>query len=106
MMTARKNQLRTQAKEQESPDRAKPDAESEPQPTSIVEKLAVVDDENPEENHPPKGKRGRPSNNPEFKKKYQEGDVDQTPQNKHKNPTHDTEKDENRTRTHWRKAKI
>ena len=86
MITARKNQLRNQAKEQESPERAKPKAKSEPQPTSIVEKLAVVDDETPEENHPPKGKRGRPSNNPKFKKKYQEGDVDQTPPIKKDNP--------------------
>ena len=70
--------------------------------------MAVEDDENPEENHPPKGKRGRPSNNPKFEKKYQEGNCyevgDQTPQNKNKSPTHGTEKDENRTRTHWRKA--
>ena len=69
MITARKNKLRNQAKEQESPERAKPKARSEPQPTSNVEKPAVEDDDNPEENHPPKGKRGRPSNNPKFKKK-------------------------------------
>ena len=86
MITARENKLGNQAKEQESPDRAKPKAKSELQPTSIVEKLAVVDGENPEENHPPKGKRGRPSNNPEFKQKYQEGDFDQTPQNKKQKP--------------------
>ena len=65
---------------------------------------------NPEENHTPKGKRGRPSNNPKFKKNYQEGDDDKTqPIKKDKppkkdNPLHDTEKDMNRTRTHWRKA--
>ena len=41
--------------------------------------------------HEPKGKSGRPSNTKKDK-----------PQNK--KPTHDTEKDENRTRTHWRKA--
>ena len=56
MITARKNQLRNQAKEQESPDRAKPKAKSELQPTSNVENPAVEDGENPEENHPPKGK--------------------------------------------------
>ena len=66
MITARTNQLRNQAKEQESPNRAKPKANSEPQAASNVETPAVEDDGNPEENHPPKRKRGRPSNNQKF----------------------------------------
>ena len=49
------------------------------------------DDENPETTHEPKGKRGRPPN----VRKTMEKD---------KYPPHDTEKDMNRTRTHWRKA--
>ena len=59
----------------------------------------------------PKEKGGRPSNirrTIEKQNKNQKGNGyevdDQTPQNKTKNPTHDTEKNENRTRTHWRKA--
>ena len=68
MITARKNQLRNQGKEQETPKRANPKAKSEPKPTTN----AVEDDGSPEENHPPKGKRGRPSNNPKFIKKHQE----------------------------------
>ena len=78
MITARKNQLRNQAKEQESPQRAKPKAKSEPNPKSIVENPAVEDEGKPEENHTPKGKRGRPSNNPMFQKKDQEGNDDKT----------------------------
>ena len=49
------------------------------------------DDENPETTHESKGKRGRSSN---IKKDQLKG----------KNPDHDTEKDMNRTRTHWGKA--
>ena len=66
MITAPKHQLRNQAKEQESPERAKPKTKSEPKPTINVENPAVEDDGNPEENHPPKRRRGRPSNNPKF----------------------------------------
>ena len=97
MITARKNQLRNQAKEQESPERAKPKARSEPFKFNTIPKLdnaestAVKDDENPETTHEPKGKSGRPSN---IRRSSE----------KNKNPTHDTEKDENRTRTHWRKT--
>ena len=90
MITARKNQLRNQAKEQESSERAKPKAKSEPFKFN-TESTAVKDDENPETTHEPKGKSGRPSN---IRRSSE----------KNKNPTHDTEKDENRTRTHWRKA--
>ena len=57
-----------------------------------------------EENHTPKRKRGRQSKKPKFIKKHQEKHDDKTIENKEK-PDHDTEKDENRTRTHWRKAK-
>ena len=96
MITARKNQLRNQAKEQESPERAKPKAKSEPfKFTSTAVKDDEVkdgsDDGSPETKHEPKGKRGRPKRTIETKK------------NQH--PDHDTEKDENRTGTHWRKAK-
>ena len=105
-ITAHKNKIRNQEKEQDPPDRAKPTAKSEPllagnrrgppfkfQTISTldnVESPAVKDDENPETTHEPKGKRGRPSN------------IRRTTE-KHK-PPHDTEKDENRTRTHRRKA--
>ena len=72
MITARKNRLRNQAKEQESPERAKPKTKSEPKTktepfkfTSTAVKDDEVkgesDDENPETKHEPKGKRGRPS---------------------------------------------
>ena len=67
MITARKNKLRNQAKEQESPERAKPKARSEPFKFNTIPKLdnaestAVKDDENPETTHEPKGKSGRPS---------------------------------------------
>ena len=72
MITARKNQLRNQAKEQESPERAKSKARSEPKAKTEPFKFtstAVKDDEakdksadeNPETKHEPKGKRGRPS---------------------------------------------
>ena len=95
LITARKNQLRNQAQEQESPGRAKPKAKSEPfkfnRESTAVEDVKVKDDGKPETTHEPKGKSGRP---PNIKK--------DKPQNK--NPTHDTEKDEDRTRTHWRKA--
>ena len=76
-ITAHKNKLRNQAK-QDSPDRAKPKAKSEPllagdrrgppfksQTISTldnVESPAVKDDEIPETTHEPKGQRGRPSN--------------------------------------------
>ena len=71
MITARKNQLRNQATE-ESPERAKPKAKSEPKAKTEPFKLTSTavkddevkgesDDENPETNHEPKGKRGRPS---------------------------------------------
>ena len=69
MITARKNQLRNQAKEQESPQRAKPKAKSEPfkfnKETMGVKDDEVKDasdDENPETTHTSKGKKGRPSN--------------------------------------------
>ena len=78
MITARKNRLRNQATEQESPERAKPKAKSEPRPTSIVEKLTVVGDETSETTHEPKGKGEGHRIIRSFKKKYQEGDVDQT----------------------------
>ena len=98
-ITTLKNQLRNQEKEQETPKRANPKAKSEPKPTTI----AVEDADNLEDNHPPKGKRGRPSNNPKFVKKYQEKHDDKTVE-KNKKPDHDTEKEMNRSRTHWRKA--
>ena len=47
---------------------------------------------NPESEHEPKGKPGRPSNV-------------RTDNKTKPNPKHDTDKDDNRTRTHWRKAK-
>ena len=47
MITARKNQLRNQAKEQESPGRAKPKAKTEPKPTTNVDNPAVEDDGSP-----------------------------------------------------------
>ena len=46
----------------------------------------------PESEHEPKGKPGRPSNI--------KTDCKTKP-----NPKHDTDKDDNRTRTHWRKTK-
>ena len=98
MITARKNQLRNQEKEQESPKRAKPKAKSEP--FKFDKTMGVKDendDENPETTHEPKGKRGRPSNTqgpPPVRKTIE----------KDKHPLHDTEMDMNRTRTHWRKA--
>ena len=53
---------------------------------------------NPESEHEPKGKTGRPSNS--------QGPPPVKTDHKTKpKPDHDTEKDENRTRTHWRKAK-
>ena len=59
----------------------------------------------------PKEKGGRPSNirrTIEKQNKNQKGNGyevdDQTPQNKTKKPTHDTEKDMSRSRTHWRQA--
>ena len=75
MITARTNHLRNQAKEQESPGRAKPKAETEPfkfntESTAVkddevkddeVKDDEVKDDENPETSHEPNGKSGRPS---------------------------------------------
>ena len=61
-ITALRNQIRNKEKEQESPKRANPKAKTEPKPKTT----AVEDDDNPEANHPPKGKRGRPSNNTKF----------------------------------------
>ena len=72
MTTARKNQRRNQAKEQEPPERAKPTTKSEPNAKTEPFKFtstAVKDDEvkgesddgNPETKHEHKGKRGRPS---------------------------------------------
>ena len=95
-ITTLKNQLRNQEKEQETPIRAIPKAKTEPPfkfntETMGVKDAEVKDDEKPETTHEPKGKRGRPTN---IKKD----------QLKKKNPDHDTEKDMNRTRTHWRKA--
>ena len=98
-ITALRNQIRNQEKEQEPPKRANPKAKIEPKPKTT----AIEDDDNPEANHPPKGKRGRPSNNTKFVKKYQEQHDDNTVEKK-KKPDHDTEKDMNRTRTHWRQA--
>ena len=98
-ITALRNQIRNQEKEQEPPKRANPKAKIEPKPKTT----AIEDDDNPEANHPPKGKRGRPSNNTKFVKKFQEQHGDNTVE-KNKKPDHDTEKDMNRTRTHWRQA--
>ena len=67
-VTTLRNQIRNQEKEQETPKRANPTAKIELK----TKNTAVEDDGNPEANHPPKGKRGRPSNNPKFVKKYQE----------------------------------
>ena len=67
-ITILRNQIRNQEKEQDTPKRANPKAKIEPKPTTF----AVEDADNPEDNHPPKGKRGRPSNKPKFVKKYQE----------------------------------
>ena len=61
MITARKHQLRNQAKEQESPVQAKPKAKTEPNPKSNVENLAAEgenDRGSPEENHTPKRNKG------------------------------------------------
>ena len=95
-ITTLKNQLRNQEKEQETPIRAIPKAKTEPPfkfntETMGVKDAEVKDDEKPETTHEPKGKRGRPTN---IKKD----------QLKKKTPDHDTEKDMNRTRTHWRQA--
>ena len=95
MITARKTQRRNQDKDQETPKRANPKAKSE---TFKFTSTAVKDDEvkdgsddgNPETKHEPKGKRGRPSN---IRRTIEKN-----------NPLHDTEKDENRNRTHWRRA--
>ena len=54
-ITTLKNQIGNQEKEQETPKRANPKAKSEPKPTTI----AVEDADNPEDNHPPKGKKGK-----------------------------------------------
>ena len=99
MITARRNQLRNQEKEQETPIRANPKAKSEPPFKFNTEAMGVKDaevkdgkdDENPETTQESKGKRGRPSN--VIKDKL-----------KNKNPVHDTEKDMSRSGTHWRKA--
>ena len=56
--TTLRNQIRNQEKEEETPKRANPKANIEPK----TKTTAVEDDDNPEANHPPKGKRGRPSN--------------------------------------------
>ena len=61
MITARKNQLRNQAKEQESPQRAKPKAKSEPFKFN-KESMGVKDendDGNPGTTHEHKGKKGK-----------------------------------------------
>ena len=81
-ITALRNQIRNQEKEQEPPKRANPKAKIEPKPKTT----AIEDDDNPEANHPPKGKRGRPSNNTKFVKKYQEQHDDSTVEKK-KTPT-------------------
>ena len=112
MITARKNQLRNQAKEQESPQRAKPKAKSEPFKFN-KESMGVKDendDENPETTHEHKGKRGRPSNTqgPPPVRKGKNKNKDKENPRPTPNPTqktdHDTEKDMNRTVTHGRKA--
>ena len=110
-ITTLKNQLRNQEKEQETPIRAIPKAKTEPPFKFNTETMGVKDDENPETTHEPKGKRGRPTNirrTIEKQNKNQKGNGyevdDQTPQNKTKKPTHDTEKDMSRSRTHWRQA--
>ena len=97
-ITARKNQLGNETKEQDSPQRAKPTAKSEPfksnKETMGVKDAEVKDesdDENPETTHESKGKRGRPSNIREDQSLV-----------KKKSPDHDTEKDMNRTRSQWR----
>ena len=116
-ITTLKNQLRNQEKEQETPIRAIPKAKATPKAKTEppfkfnTETMGVKDDENPETTHEPKGKKGRPTNirrtiekqNKNQKGKGYEVD-DQTPQNKTKKPTHDTEKDMSRSRTHWRQA--
>ena len=116
-ITTLKNQLRNQEKEQETPIRAIPKAKATPKAKTEppfkfnTETMGVKDDENPETTHEPKGKRGRPTNirrTIEKQNKNQKGNGyevdDQTPQNKTKKPTHDTEKDMSRSRTHWRQA--
>ena len=68
MITARRNQLRNQAKDQDSPGRAKPKAKTEPNPKSNVENLAAEgenDRGSPEENHTPKRKKGEAIEAPE-----------------------------------------
>ena len=63
MITACKNQLRNQAKKQESPGRAKSNAKTETfkfnTESTAVKDDGVKDDENPETTHEPKGKRGK-----------------------------------------------
>ena len=100
-ITAHKNQLRNQEKEQGSPDRAKPKAKSEPFKFKAIDNVGsgikdkpnqkMVNDDDPETTYEPKGPRGRPPN------------IRRTIE-KTKNPLHDTEEDENRTSTHWRKT--
>ena len=96
---AHRNQVGNQEKEQDSPDRAKPKAKSEPFKFKAIDNVesGIKDKPNqktagdPETTHEPKGPRGRPTN------------IRRTIEN-NKKPLHDTEKDENRTRTHWRRA--
>ena len=100
-ITAHKNQLIHQEKEQDSPERAKPKTKGEPFKFKAIDKVesGIKDKpkqkiaEDPETTHEPKGPRGRPAN------------IRRTIEKNTKNLPHDTEKDENRTRTHWRKAK-
>ena len=113
-INAHKNKLRNQEQEKDSPERAKPKAESEPQPpfksqtrdnveSSIRDKpnqTTAVNVNGPETTHEPKGPRGRPPNTQSSTKPIRR----KIEKPKNANPLHDTKKDENRTRTHWRKA--
>ena len=90
-----------------TPERLKPKAKASPKeilppvppmPTNQERASGSQDQpkyDNPESQQEPKGKRGRPSNNLSVKK---EGNI------KPERPKHDTEKDDNKTKTYWRTA--
>ena len=107
-INAQRNKIRNQENVSSSPGRAKPKTKSEPNPifNTIGDIESGIKDKPPgnddtEATHPPKGQRGRPANT---QPKYQLPPVRKTIEKpKQDYPKHDTEKDENRARTHWKK---
>ena len=109
IITAHENKLRNQEQDKYSPDRAKPKAKSEPFKFQTIDNVesgtkdkpnqtTAIHVDDPETPHEPKGPRGRPPKTQSSTKPMRRTIE------KPKNLLHDTEKDENRTRIHWRKA--